>query len=127
MTISESCNLFNQEFYKSYDGVEYGSLLGQTVFDVFYATKKKFAFKIVLLNLNWASIEGTLIINSYLIYIKQKILKLLKSSMKTPYRFLTLKQVETIINNKFTPSVSCKSTLSRVFSNFESFIPKLYK
>ena len=63
--MSESLILFDQEFYKQHDGVATGSPLGPTLANVFFVIMKKFGFKIVLLNLNLLSIEGTLMIHSY--------------------------------------------------------------
>ena len=45
--------------------------------------------------------------------------------MITPYHFLKLKQVGSKTNSR--PSVYCKLTFSRIFTNFGSFIPRSYK
>ena len=67
--MSESLILFDQEFYKQHDGISMGSPLGPTVFFICYQNKqkkkKKNGSKIVLLNLNLLSTEGTLMIHSY--------------------------------------------------------------
>ena len=64
-TMSESSILFDQEFYKQHDGVAMGSSLGSTLANGFLYYHENFGFKIVLLNSNLLSIEGTLIIYSY--------------------------------------------------------------
>ena len=81
-TMSESLILFDQEFYKQHDGGAMVSPLGPALANVFFVIMKKFGFKIVYLNLNLLSIEGTLMIHSYFLLEKshQKISKLFKSS-----------------------------------------------
>ena len=74
----------------------------------FSVTMKKFCFKIVLLNLNLLSLE--VFDDTFMLETSHsKIPKLFKSSttldlfqrlkMKTPYFFLTLKEVERITNS----------------------------
>ena len=45
--------------------------------------------------------------------------------MNNSLSFLDIKIVQE--NNKFTTSVYCKPTFSGMFTNFESFVPDLYK
>ena len=80
--MSESLILFDQEFCKQHDGVPMGSPLKPMLANVFFVTMKKFGFKIVLLNLNLLSVEGTLMIHSYFLLETslRKIPKLFKSS-----------------------------------------------
>ena len=60
-TMSESLILFDQEFYKQHDGVTMISPLGLRLPMFFFVIMKK----VVLLNLNLLSIEGTLMIHSH--------------------------------------------------------------
>ena len=100
---------------------------------------KKYALKIVLLNLNMLSIEGTLMIHSYvlarsstsknfeIIYIV-KIKNIRFTSETKSENFISFLDIEiSRNNNKFTTSVYRKPNYSGVFTNFRSFIPESNK
>ena len=101
---------------------------------------KKFGFKIVLLNLNLLSIEGTLMIHSFLLfrskYHIEKFRNYLNRQLKN-IKFISEMENENSIsfldikitkdNNKFMTSVYRKPTFIRVFTNFGSFIPKSHR
>ena len=104
-TMTEWLILFDQAYYKQDDRVPMGSSLGLTPANVFFVTMKISDLKIFILNLNLSSVEGTLIIHSYL--FGQKITSknseitlilnikisdtLYRPKVNTPYHFLTLK------------------------------------
>ena len=102
----------------------------------FFGVMEKFAFKIVLLNLNLLSIEGTLMINSYFFARNTTFQNYLNRQHKN-IRFTSEIENENSIsfldirirrdNNTFTTSVYYKPTFSGVCTNFGSFIPKSYK
>ena len=105
---------------------------------VFFIIMKKLGFKIVLMNINLLSIEGTLMIHSYLLArsITSKNLEIIwivntdikytsSTKIKNSTSFLGIKITRD--NNKFITSVNRKPTFSVVFTNFGSFIPNLYK
>ena len=102
----------------------------------FFGVIEKFAFKIVLLNLNLLSIEGTLMINSYFFARNTTFQNYLNRQHKN-IRFTSEIENENSIsfldikirrdNNIFTTSVYYKPTFSGVYTNFGSFIPKSYK
>ena len=105
----------------------------------FLVIMKKFGFKIVPLNLNLLSIEGTLMMYSCFFCSKHHIGKFqnylnrqhknIRITSETDNRnsisFLDIKIIRD--NNKFMISVYGKPTFSRVFINFGSFIPNSYK
>ena len=108
----------------------------------YFIIKKKFGFKTVLLNLNLLSIEGTMMLHSnvtippHLEYHIKNFRNCLNHQHKI-IRFISETENESSIlfiyikrtkgNNLFTTSVYCKTPISRVFTNFGSFIPKSYK
>ena len=66
-TMSESLILFDQQFYKSMMELQWVLLWDLPLPMFFFVIMKIFGFKIVLLNLNLLSIEGTLMIHSYFV------------------------------------------------------------
>ena len=111
-TMSESLILFDQQFYKQHDGVAMGSPLGPTLANVFLCYHEKIwlqncpsEFKPVIYRryvhdkfLLFRSKHRIEKFRNYLNRQHKKIKKNLKK--KTPYGFLTLKQVGIITNSR---------------------------
>ena len=138
-TMSESLILFDQQFYKQYDGVAMGSPLGPTLANVFLCYHEKIwlqnclsEFKPVIYR---RYVDDTFLlfrskhhIEKFRNYLNRKH-KNIKSTSETENEnsisFLDIKITRD--KNKFMTSVYRKPTFSGVFTNFGSFIRKSYK
>ena len=128
--MSESLILFGQELYKQHDRVAMDSPLGPTLANVFFYYYEK-----ILLQ-NWPSEFKPVIyrrcskhhikkFQNYLNLQHKNISFTSETENKNSISFLDIKISRD--NNKFTTSVYCKPTFSRVFTNFGSFILKSHK
>ena len=98
---------------------------------------KTFRFKIGSLNLNFLSVEGTLMIQSYffarnITSKNSEIIEIINiktliyvTENKNSISFVDIKIIRD--NNKFMTSVYLKPTFCRVFTSIGSFVPKSYK
>ena len=138
-TMFESLIVFNQEFYKQHDGVAMGSPLGPTVANAFLCYHEKIwlqtcpsEFKPVICR---RYVDDTFLlfrskhhIEKFRNYLNRQHKNIkFTSEIENENSILFLDIKISRDNNKFTTSVYGKPTFSRVFANFESFIPKSYK
>ena len=101
----------------------FGSPLGPTLANVFLYYHKKLGFKPVVLNLPLLSIEGTLMILFHLKHLIEKFCNYLNLQHNN-IRFTS--EIENENSISFL-DIKMSRGNSRVFTNFGSFIPKLYK
>ena len=137
--MSESLILFDQEFYKQYDGVRMGSPLGPTLANVFLCYHEKIwlqnctsEFKPVAYRM---CVDDTFLLfrsryhiekfRNYLNHQHENIRFTSAIKIENSISFLDIKISRS--NNKSTTAVYRKPTSSGAFTNFGRFIPKSYK
>ena len=138
--MSESLILFDQQFYKQHDGVAMASPIGPTLSNVFLCYHEKIWLQNCLSEFK-PVIYRRYVDDTFLLFRSKNHIEKFRNHLNRQHKNIKFTSSETENensisfldikitrdNSKFMTSVYHKPTLSGVFTNFKSSIPKSYK